>query len=271
MILIVPALVGAAMLACLFKPSGARCNALTDEQNDALDRTLTMSPSELVSAGQAEGRSAQAVAADLRSAAAFVGSRGCPDDARRLRLKAATLAAMAATFPGAFASSFEPAALPSPSSQKPIIARMRCGQERCSVRPEPRPWDDTQGRFGFTIPAGWPVGVTAFEPFGWAEVSLDHPDHGRVAGFVELAKLVTDTNQGAAPAVPQPVQPSAPAAQPSTGNCPGGVCPIPGAAPKAAAPSFGGGSKFMPSRPTAAQRTRTRMQKLNTKRRAASA
>lgn len=64
---------------------------------------------------------------------------------------------------------------------------------RCWIRPEPRAFDDAQGRFGFSCPAAYPLTLLALGPPslppGWAHVELSHPDHGPVQGFVEIANL----------------------------------------------------------------------------------
>ena len=123
-----------------------------------------------------------------------------------------------------------PAPVAPPNPARPIIARGHT-RERTWVRPEPRPWDDRQGRFGFSIPAAYPVGVVAFAPAGWAEVVLNHPTDGQAGGFIELAKLA-----------PAQASPGISANGAATGNCPGGVCPVPGpSGGRPAAPMGGGG------------------------------
>ena len=71
----------------------------------------------------------------------------------------------------------------------PALARMRCGVDGCSVRPEPRDWNDAWGRFGFSIPLGYPVNVIAMGPPGWVQVELHHPDDGIVDGWIEAEYL----------------------------------------------------------------------------------
>lgn len=322
MIVLVPIAIG---VVCGFILKGATEShrptcTLTSEERNALDFVLTMSNEELVSAGAAAGVNTAMVVADLHKAAAHLISRGCPDDARRLRIRATDIAVAAlpptdqgppllppsvqpslalppppafaspgAPLTGAFVAATlgapgapgarpnwgadpaayappPPSATSPPPAPPPIIARMRCGQ-RCWVRPEPRQWNDAWGRFGFSIPAGWSVGVVSFEPSGWARVTLAHPDHGRADGFVEVSQLVPDNGQ------PQggPAMPAMPGMQgAATGNCPGGVCPVPqGGAQvgKGAMPQ----SAFMATQPTASQRSRKRNAKMKAKRAAQAA
>lgn len=101
------------------------------------------------------------------------------------------------------------------------MALMRCGLEGCSVRPEPRAWNDAWGRFGFTIPQDYPVGIIGMGPPGWVRVELHHPDHGLIDGWIEAAHLLP-----AAPAVPA-AQTSASLYGPHAGTRVAGQRPLP--------------------------------------------
>ena len=102
------------------------------------------------------------------------------------------------------------------------LALMRCGVDGCHVRPEPRAWNDAWGRFGFSIPSDYPVGVIAMREDGWAHVELYHPDHGRVDGWIEAAHLVP----AARTTTSGPRSGEKRGVSPNTG-CAGGACPIP--------------------------------------------
>lgn len=72
------------------------------------------------------------------------------------------------------------------------IALLRCSEDGCMIRPEPRPWDDaTLGRMpgAFTAPKDFPVYVLSYGPVGWAHVLVNHPEDGTVEGWVETRSL----------------------------------------------------------------------------------
>lgn len=82
------------------------------------------------------------------------------------------------------------------TAQRPQPIALMKTNARTFVRPEPRAWDDSQGRFGFSVPAGFPVAIVALPPQvppGWTKVALQHPDHGAVEGFVE-GKFLSPAN-----------------------------------------------------------------------------
>ena len=138
-----------------------------------------------------------------------------------------------------------------PHAARAPLALMRCGVDGCHVRPEPRPWNDAWGRFGFSIPSDYPVGVIAMREDGWAHVELYHPDHGRVDGWIEAAHLVPDSRPRTSGLAPpsRPLRGLAPHAGPVVAGCAGGACPIPSAgagATRWVAPSKRGRTK--PSR-----------------------
>lgn len=147
----------------------------------------------------------------------------------------------------------------------PVIVRMRCRGSRCWVRPEPRPWDDAWGRFGFLAPDGFPVGVMHFAPEGWAHVEVHHPDHGRMEGFIELASLAADSG---------PVPGAAPGATPAgaRAQAPGAQMPpnMRAMMNNAQTGGMNANATFMAGRPTASQRTRMRAAAMKKRRSAGS-
>ena len=93
----------------------------------------------------------------------------------------------------AYATAFTPPASQAAPRQSPLV--MMRTKARVAIRPDPIPWnDEAMGKLGFTVPAGYPVGVLAVGPpacpVGWTKVELRHPDEGVVEGFTEAANLV---------------------------------------------------------------------------------
>ena len=257
--------------------AGADCAGpgLSETERSLVSSTLAMSNADLVASAQPRGLDRAGVVADLYDAADLVASRGHDVAARLLRDKAMLLSRErdAGVLPALSVSSAAPPP-PAPSSPgfaapsppgfagfagsgtapvspmmsptvampevpvgQPVIAVMFCGPAGCSVRPEPKPWNDAWGRFGFKVPRGFRVDVTSFGPPGWARVELDHPDHGRVPGFAELSSLTTETP-------PAPAMPAAQAQRAATG-----------ASARAARPALPG----VLARPTAEQKKRMQM------------
>ena len=201
------------------------CPGLLDQERAELNRVLATDPHTLLAAARAQGLNKAMYVTAMHAIATQLENRGCKHDADRVHAKATAIGnivealppagpstgvgvytdpAMVAYTPGAYvdpamAASMQAGAPTGAPAYAPIgpdvplpsmpIALMRCGVDRCWVRPEARPWNDAMGRFGFSIPKNYPVGVLAFEPAGWAHVELMHPDHGRVDGYIEIAHL----------------------------------------------------------------------------------
>jgi hypothetical protein len=90
---------------------------------------------------------------------------------------------------------------PPPQAAQPIA--IMATTEKTWIRPEPRPWDDRMGRFGFTAPGGFVLGVLSYGPVGWAHVAFQHPDDGPGDGWIETRFLGPVQQQ---PAMPMPMQ-----------------------------------------------------------------
>lgn len=286
MFLLLPMAIGAGIVYYLFvyrsqtQVFHASCGVLTPAERAVIDTTLAMPNGELLSSGRSRGLDKAAVVGDLYAASELSRTRGCEPEARALAAKAQSVAREAeapallppSPFPqlaapagsvvapevqlGAgvgYESAWSPvvpmdgmpASSPAPPSG-PVIARART-TTAAWIRPEPRPWDDAWGRFGFRVPAGFPVGVMHFAPAGWAHVAVDHPDEGRVEGFIEATAL---TPEQATPGMQPGMRPGMQGAPGAPGNA---------------------GPVFMKGTPTPGQRTRDRAAALKKKRRRAAA
>ena len=218
---------GCAGVGCIGDASGG----LSDGERALVSATLAMPNGDLLASAQPLGLDRAGVVADLYAAADLVTSKGHDVAARLLRDKAMLLSRERDVMPalplplpsgtsGGGSSWFAPsqpsppstaASSPGSSAQggvefppvgQPVIAAMYCREAGCWVRPAPRPWNDATGRFGFKVPRGFRIDVTSFGPPGWVRVELDHPDDGRVPGFVELSGLTTDAPAPAPAAMP---------------------------------------------------------------------
>lgn len=116
------------------------------------------------------------------------------------------------------AVAFAPAPTFAQQAPQPI-AVLRCATD-CWVRPQPVPWDDRMGRQAgaFRAPRGHVVQVLSFGPAGWAHVLVDHPDDGRVDGWIETRSL--DNGQPAAQPPMQGQQQQQPPMQQQAGQGP---------------------------------------------------
>ena len=235
------------------QPPRSTCAILTPQERSLVDNTLMTSDRELLVAAAGRGQNQPGAVHDINTFATVIEARGCADDARRLRMKAASVArhppvASPLTIPqlppppGSVVGSPPPPVVPMepmgagvPWPGAPTTAWPAGGAAasaapatpaipmqtttRCWIRPEPRaPMDPAeQERFGFTCPAKFPLTLLAFGPPslppGWAHVELQHPDHGPVQGYVEIANLAGLT--AAQPSAAAKAAPASPATPPA--------------------------------------------------------
>ena len=226
MIPLIPLAIGIGVLYFVFRarqPFHPTCTALLPQERALIESTLVMRNQDILAKARSQGLDKAATTAELYQFAANVEQRGCREEARRLRDKAASVAReneppmtpqLASSTGGYAMRQLGPAAsstwaAPPPAvpvevaptvavaapagavAAKPVLARMVTSM-RAAVRPEPRPWNDAWGRYGFSIPRGFPVNVVAFGPAGWAEVQIQHPEQGLAPGFMELAHLAPE-------------------------------------------------------------------------------
>lgn len=208
------------------RKASSTCANLSPEERATLDRFLVTDPEAILAVARSQKDLDKAnVVNAIHESALQLDALGCKTDGDRVRAKAAEVARTpeppihatsstggnvqqltgayvepqvrvgAAAVPEEGAGIAQPAphdASPA-APRSPPIALLQT-KTRVAVRPEPVPWnDETMGKLGFTVPAGYPVGLLALGPPicppGWSKIELQHPDHGIVEGFTEASNL----------------------------------------------------------------------------------
>lgn len=226
--------------------SKSTCPGLSPEDRAHLDRFLATDPEAILAVGTSQGRSKAQVISAIIEGAKGLDDLGCKYDGDFVRRKADEVSRVperpapagpgtgelsgafiapevqipntgnapgAPTWGGAFPGTtarldqaFGQAFGGAPAVRSAPLALMRT-KARVAIRPEPVAWnDETMGKLGFTVPAGYPVGVIAAGPpacpVGWTKVELQHPEEGIVEGFTEGVNLAPPAPP--APPAPQP-------------------------------------------------------------------
>lgn len=219
MFFLLPAALGFGLAWWLYKGRSAAMTGISLGPSDraAVDALLAAPNDTLVALGQSAGKTRARVVSDIYLAAHVASEQGDRGAAAELMAKANQIAdepdpacpiLPPAPLTGAFVTPTLPLSPGAPERWTPPGAEpppfsgpafgvpsglmpMRC-RERVWILAEPRVFDGARGPKDFTAPAGFPVGVRAFAPPGFAQVLVQHPEHGPVEGFVEANKLAPE-------------------------------------------------------------------------------